>query len=255
MALVEISGLTKRFGTLTAVDGLDLRVEAGEIMGLLGPNGSGKTTTVKMMLGLLDPDAGSVTVGGVDPVVDSRAVKAQIGYVSEEPILYGSLSARDVFELVASVRELDGAQTQERLDRYLAGFDAEALVDKPLGTMSRGQKQKIEVIAALLHRPSLLILDEPLSGLDAKSVRVLKEILALHTDRGGAVLFSTHILEVAEELCDRICVITAGKRVASDTPAALREAASGGRLEDIFLRLTQEDTEIDDIVSQLREDT
>jgi ABC-2 type transport system ATP-binding protein len=251
---LQIDGLTKSYGDVVAVDDLSLVVRRGEIFGILGPNGSGKTTTVKMMLGMLDPDGGSIRVNGIDPVVDSRAVKARLGYVSEEAVLYSSMNARDIFELVASVRGIEQVVAVERTRRYLASFGVTDLLEKPMGTMSRGQKQKIEIIAALLHRPDLLILDEPLSGLDAKSVRVFKEILNLHTERGGAVLFSTHILEVAEELCDRICVIAKGKHVASGTPAELRSASRGGgdRLEDVFLRLTEEDSDIEDIVAELR---
>jgi ABC-2 type transport system ATP-binding protein len=255
--MVEINDLSKSYGELRAVDGLSFEIKPGEFFGLLGPNGSGKTTTVKMMLGMLDPDAGSIRVGGIDPVVDSRAVKARLGYVSEEAVLYSSMTARDVFELVASVRQIEKVVAVERMRRYLASFGVTDLLEKPMGTMSRGQKQKIEIIAALLHRPDLLILDEPLSGLDAKSVRVFKEILNLHTERGGAVLFSTHILEVAEELCDRICVIAKGKHVASGTPEELRAGSQGAgdaRLEDVFLRLTEEDNDIQDIVAELRTD-
>lgn len=253
--MVRITTVSKSYGDLKAVDQLSFGIEPGEFFGLLGPNGSGKTTTVKMMLGLLDPDGGSIEIDGVDPAADSRAVKAKIGYVSEEAILYSSMTARDIFELVASVRGLAADEANERVNRYLSSFDAEALLEKPMATMSRGQKQKIEIIAALLHRPDLLILDEPLSGLDAKSVRVFKEILNLHTRRGGVVLFSTHILEIAEELCDRICVISSGRRVAAGTPQELRSDASGsgGKLEDVFLRLTEQDESVAEIIKELRE--
>lgn len=253
--MVELQNVAKCYGELRAVDGLSFAIQPGEFFGLLGPNGSGKTTTVKMMLGLLDPDAGSIRIDGIDPAEDSRGVKSRIGYVSEEAILYASMTARDIFELVISVRELDAQEATERMERFLSSFDAESLLEKPMATMSRGQKQKIEIIAALLHRPQLLILDEPLSGLDAKSVRVFKEILNLHTERGGAVMFSTHILEIAEELCDRICVIAAGRRVAEGSPAELRSSAagSGGKLEDVFLRLTEQDESVQEIIGELRE--
>lgn len=254
--MLNVRDASKRYGDLQAVDGLSFSIAAGEVFGLLGPNGSGKTTTVKMILGLLDPDTGSVDVHGLDPRHDSRAVKSKVGYVSEEAILYSSMTARDVFELVAAVRDLDQADVNERVDRYLASFDATGVLEKSMATLSRGQRQKVEITAALLHRPAILILDEPLSGLDAKSVRVFKEILALHTERGGAVLFSTHILEIAEELCDRICVIAGGRRLAMGSPAELRgDAAEGTRLEDVFLKLTEQDESIGEIVAELREHT
>ncbi len=265
--MVQVSGVSKRFGSTQAVRDLSFEVPDGSIFGLLGPNGSGKTTTVKMILGLLDMDEGSIRVGGIDPVVDSRAVKSIVGYVSEEAILYSSMTARDVFELVASVREMDAAVATERMERYLSIFDALGVLDQSMTTLSRGQKQKVEITATLLHRPDLLILDEPLSGLDAKAVRVFKEILALHTERGGSVLFSTHILEIAEDLCDEICVIAGGTWIAQGTPAELRatsadaDAGESGersdrelpRLEDVFLKLTEQDESVQEIVDGLRE--
>lgn len=252
--MLTVQDVSKAYGELQAVDSLTFDVRAGEFFGLLGPNGSGKTTTVKMILGLLDADEGTIRVDGIDPRDESRAVKSIVGYVSEEAILYSSMTARDVFELVASVRGIEEADLNERVNRYLASFDAEPVLDKPMATLSRGQRQKVEITAALLHRPRLLILDEPLSGLDAKSVRVFKEILALHTERGGSVLFSTHILEIAEELCDRICVIAGGRRLALGSSAELRgDAAEGTRLEDVFLRLTDQDESISEIVAELRE--
>jgi ABC-2 type transport system ATP-binding protein len=252
--MLTVENVSKSYDDLLAVDRLSFRIAGGEILGLLGPNGSGKTTTVKMILGLLDPDEGRVEVDGKDPRHDSRAVKSIVGYVSEEAILYSSMTARDVFELVASVRELDQAPATERVSRYLSSLDATTALEQPMATLSRGQRQKVEITAALIHRPRLLILDEPLSGLDAKSVRVFKEILRLHTERGGAVLFSTHILEIAEELCDRICVISAGRRLAVGTPDELRSGDAGGtRLEDVFLKLTEQDESVQEIVSGLRE--
>lgn len=256
--MLRLHDVSKSYGTLLAVDGLSFEVPAGEIFGLLGPNGSGKTTTVKMILGLLDPDAGSIEVDGIDPRENSRGVKSIVGYVSEEPILYSSMTARDVFELVASVRRLDEEVVTERVNRYLSSLDAASVLDKPMATLSRGQRQKVEIVAALVHRPRLLILDEPLSGLDAKAVRIVKEIVGLHTERGGSVLFSTHILEIAEELCDRVCVISAGRRLAVGTPDELRDGGgtvdgTRSRLEDVFLTLTEQDESIQEIVSELRE--
>ena len=253
---VTVSNATKRYGELVAVSNLSFEVGSGEIFGLLGPNGSGKTTTVKMILGLHDPDDGRILVDGVNPAIDPQAVKARIGYVAEESILYSSMTAKDAFELVAAVRGLGETEVNDRVNQYASLLDAAAIMDKPIGTLSRGNRQKAEIIAALLHKPDLLILDEPLSGLDARSVRVFKEIIALHVEEGGAVIFSTHILEVAEELCHRICIINEGCEVATGTANELRErsASTGGGLEDVFLRLTEQDASVEEAVKALRED-
>ena len=251
--MLTVQNASKSFGAIKAVDDLSFAVGPGQIYGLLGPNGSGKTTTVKMILGLLDMDAGSIRVNGVDPSSDSRGVKSIVGYVSEEAILYSSMTARDVFELVASVREIKPEVATERTERYLASFDATSILNQSMSTLSRGQRQKVEITAALMHRPDLLILDEPLSGLDAKAVRVFKEILSLHNKRGGSVLFSTHILEIAEELCDEICVIAGGKWIAAGSPDELRGGSDDSRLEDVFLKLTEQDESVAEIVSELRE--
>ena len=252
---IELADVTKRYGDLVAVSELSFEVRAGELFGLLGPNGSGKTTTVKMILGLLDPDNGSIRVDGTDPVHDARAVKAMTGYVSEEPILYGSMTPNDAFELVGAVRGLDERSLNSQVERYAESLDAFDILTKPIGTLPRGNRQKAEVIAALLHRPSLLILDEPLSGLDARAVRVFKEIIALHVEQGGSVMFSTHILEVAEDICHRICIINRGREVATGTVDELRERAQsvGASLEDVFLKLTEQDTSVQETVRALRE--
>jgi len=238
-----------------AVSNLSFEIGEGEIFGLLGPNGSGKTTTVKLILGLQGADSGSIRVEGVDPAEDPQRVKASIGYVAEDSILYASMTPRDTFELIAAVRGIGAEQLNERVDQYVTSLDAVEIMDKPISTLSRGNRQKAEIIAALLHRPAILILDEPLSGLDARAVRVFKEILALHIEEGGAVMFSTHILEVAEAICHRICVINAGCEVATGTIDELRErtASAGGRLEDVFLKLTEQDTAVEEAVRALRE--
>ncbi len=253
---INVSNLTKCYGELVAVSDLSFEVGAGEIFGLLGPNGSGKTTTVKMILGLQDADSGSIRVDGIDPAEDARRVKARIGYVAEDSILYASMTPKDTFELIAAVRGIGEERLNARVNQYAVSLDAREIMDKPISTLSRGNRQKAEIIAALLHKPPILILDEPLSGLDAKSVRVFKEILALHVEDGGAVMFSTHILEVAEELCHRICIINAGREVATGTVDELRErtASAGGNLEEVFLKLTEQDSSVEEAVRALRED-
>lgn len=245
----------KSFGDIHAVNDLSLTVASGEFFGLLGPNGSGKTTTVKMLLGLLDPDDGSVRIGDIDPQAESQKAKEHIGYVSEESILYRSMTPKEVFELVASVRQMGPNTAIDRVVQLAESFDALPILDSLIGTLSRGNKQKVQIIAALLHRPEVLILDEPLTGLDAKSVKVFKEILEMHAEAGGSVLFSTHILEIADELCDRIAVINSGVLVAEGSPSELRERSkeAGASLEDVFLQLTDQDDSVQQIISRLRD--
>ncbi len=252
--IVEVSNVVKTFGDVRAVDGLTFVVEPGEIFGLLGPNGAGKTTTIKLILGLLELEAGEITVFNLQPSKDDMAIKQNIGYVSEEPLLFKSMTPKELFDFTSSIRKLNPKDTTIKLQKYLESLEAEQYYEKLIATLSRGNKQKMQIIAALLHDPKLLILDEPLTGLDAKSVKVVKEILELHVENGGSVIFSTHILEVAEEMCDRICIINNGKEIATGTMSELSKLAdkAGADLEDIFLKLTQQDESIHLIVNNLR---
>ena len=253
-SMIQVNDLKKYFGDVRAVDGISFEVKKGEVFGLLGPNGAGKTTTIKLLLGLLEPNEGEMRVLGLDPNRDDIEIKSRLGYVSEEPLLFKSLTPKDLFKLIASIRGLDGEFISNRAQVYLDSVGALEYYEQLIATLSHGNKQKIQVIAAILHNPEILILDEPLSGLDAKSVRVVKEILDLHTERGGAVLFSTHIMEIAEELCDRIGIINNGKMVGIGTIEELNAQSNkiGARLEDIFLRLTEQDTSVEEIVKKLR---
>jgi ABC-2 type transport system ATP-binding protein len=253
--IVEAQNVTKRFGTLYALSGLSLSVKPGEIYGLLGPNGSGKTTTIKIISGILQPDDGRVNVLGIDPASDPVGAKSKIGYVPENPLLYESLTPREFFEFVASVRKMSKTDAQERATKLVKAFDIDQYFDSPIATLSMGTKQKIAVISALIHEPPLLLMDEPLNGLDAKSSRILKELMAYHTEMGGSVLFSTHIMEVAENICTRIGIIYQGRIVAEGTMDELRSYAggSGTTLEQVFLRLTNEESEIADTIRVLRE--
>ncbi|MDG6933715.1 MAG: ABC transporter ATP-binding protein [Nitrososphaerota archaeon] len=253
--MVEAQNVTKRFGTLYALSGLSLSVKPGEIYGLLGPNGSGKTTTIKIISGILQPDDGRVNVLGIDPASDPVGAKSKIGYVPENPLLYESLTPREFFEFVASVRKMSKTDAQERATKLVKAFDIDQYFDSPIATLSMGTKQKIAVISALIHEPPLLLMDEPLNGLDAKSSRILKELMAYHTEMGGSVLFSTHIMEVAENICTRIGIIYQGRIVAEGTMDELRSYAggSGTTLEQVFLRLTNEESEIADTIRVLRE--
>jgi ABC-2 type transport system ATP-binding protein len=253
--LLEVTNLTKVFGSVKALDGLNLKVFPGEIYGLLGPNGAGKSTTIKVVAGLLEPTSGEVRVVGFDPVRNPVEVKSKIGYVAENPVMYESLSPRDFFEFVASVRKLNRVSANKMVTQLAEAFDMAQYFDSPIATLSMGTKQKVAVIASLLHKPPLLLLDEPLNGLDAKSSRILKDLMSFHTQSGGAVLFSTHIMEVAERICTRIGIIYQGKVLAEGTLEELRKMAGGkdASLEDVFLRLINEETEVADTVRTLRE--
>ncbi|MHA1519718.1 MAG: ABC transporter ATP-binding protein [Promethearchaeota archaeon] len=254
--ILEVKHISKSYGDVHAVADLSFEIRPGEIFGLLGPNGAGKTTTVKGILGLISLDRGNIDVLGLDPNEDEIALKQQIGYVSEEPLIYKSLTPRELFNFIASIRKLDGEKVTSMLSEYLDALNTVEYYDRLISTLSRGNKQKIQIIAALLHSPKLLILDEPLAGLDAKSVKVIKEILDIHTERGGSALFSTHIMEVAEELCDRIGIINEGSLVAIGTMDDLRQRAvmedKQYDLEDIFLQLTNQNDSVQNIITKLR---
>ena len=252
--LIETSGLTKQFGTFPALSDLNLRIMPGEIYGLLGPNGAGKTTTIKTILGLQEPTSGRIKVAGLDPTKNPIDVKSKIGYVAENPIVYDSLSPRDFLEFVASIRKIPPAATNQLIVHLANAFDMAQYFDSPIATLSLGMKQKVALIASFIHQPPVLLLDEPLNGLDAKSSRIVKELVGFHAQKGGAVLFSTHIMEVAEQVCTRIGIISQGKVIAEGTFDELRGKTEGGdTLEEVFLKLTHEESEVADTMRMLRE--
>ncbi len=257
--MIEATGVVKQFGTVNALSGLSLKVMPGDIYGLLGPNGAGKSTFIKIINGLSEPTLGTVNVLGYNPMLNPIEVKSRIGYVSENSMLYESLSPRDFFEFVASIRKTDPVRTNERVARLASALGLNEFYDSPISTLSLGTKQKVSIVAAFMHDPPLLLLDEPLNGLDAKSSRILKDLISLHTENnGGAVLFSTHIMEVAENICNRIGIIYQGKIVAEGSLDELRHLASTGStgqetLEEVFLKLTHEEEEIAETVRTLRE--
>jgi ABC-2 type transport system ATP-binding protein len=253
--LVEVSGVSVRFGSFLALDNLSLKVMPGEVFGLLGPNGAGKTTTIKVLMGLVAASLGEARVCGFNPLLDPVAVKSRIGYVAENSIVYESLSPRDFFEFVVSMRKIDSVSANRVVSRLANVFDLAAYFDSPIATLSMGLKQKVALIAAFVHQPPVLLLDEPLNGLDAKSSRVVKDLMSLHVQSGGAVLFSTHIMEIAEQLCTRIGIIDHGKMVALGTLDQLRSKTDGvgSSLEDVFLKLTNEESAVADRSRMLRE--
>ncbi len=252
--MINVNNLRKFYENVRAVDGISFSIKKGEIYGLLGPNGAGKSTTIKALLGMLSIQDGSMDVLGFNPLKDPDKVKEHIGYVSEEPLLFGSLSVQEIFNFVASIRKLDPIRASYNARQYLASLDAMQYYGSIIESLSRGNKQKVQIITALLHEPEILILDEPFSGLDAKSTHVMKELLKVHVSRGGSILMSTHIMEQAQNLCTRIGIINQGKMVAEGTFEQLQSnaAKSGSSLEDIFLHLTEQDQNIQYIVENLK---
>jgi len=240
LSAVELKGVFKRYSEIVAVDYVDLSVKAGEIFGLLGPNGSGKSTTLKMLLGLVQPDSGSVNVLGIDVQKDPVAVKQKLGYVPESPRLYEFLTGIEYLDFVGDVYGMQAEEKRSRINEYLRGFQLEGREGDMISSYSEGMKQKIALISAFLHRPKLLILDEPLSGLDPRSARIVKDFLHELKVQGVTTIMSTHVLEIAQALCDRIGIMYRGKLLALGTMDELRQMAKlpDSGLEDIFLKLT-----------------
>jgi len=234
---LSLTGLSKSFGR-PAVDGLDLTVARGEFYALLGPNGAGKTTTLRMVAGLLAPDAGRIEVLGIDLALDPAAAKRRIAYLPDDPMLYGKLKPTEYLEFVAGLWGIDARAAEPRARELLAWLDLEKHAHELTEGFSRGMKQKLALAGALIHEPELLILDEPLTGLDAGAARQVKDLLLSHVAKGGTVILTTHILEVAERLAQRIGIIQHGRLIAQGTLDELRVAAPGATLEDTFLRLT-----------------
>ena len=237
--LIETAHVVKSYGDKAAVDDVTIQVNAGEIFGFLGPNGAGKTTTIKMIVGLLRPTSGQVKVAGYDVVTQSIQAKAACGYVPDEPNLYAKLTGRELLRFVGDLYGLDSAQSARRSEELLRLFGLNEAADETTDSYSHGMKQKTSLAAALVHDPKVLILDEPTVGLDPKSARLIKDILRQMAERGAAVMLSTHILEIAQNMCDRIGIINQGKVIASGTMDELRQLGQGeSSLEDIFLGLT-----------------
>lgn len=251
---LAIAGLTVDYGERRAVAGLSFTVRPGEIYGLLGSNGAGKSSTIKAVVGLVRPVAGEVRVFGVDPVCDALRTKAAIGYVPESSLLYEALTPREFLEFVAGVRGLDPIVASERARSHALAFRLGSEFEEPIAALSNGTRQKVLLIAALLHHPRLLVLDEPLNSLDPRSVRIVKDLLLRYVAQDGrGVVFSTHTMEVAAELCHRIGILDQGTMRGEGTLPELRGRVARGdaSLEEIFLRLTEEDTGVPDAVASL----
>jgi ABC-2 type transport system ATP-binding protein len=237
---IELRNVVKRFGEILAVDNVDLDIKPGEVFGLLGPNGSGKSTTMKMLLGLIQPDAGSVKVLGIDVQKDAVAVKRQVGYAPESPHLYEFLTGIEYLDFIGDVYSMKTEEKKERINEYLKALELEGREGDMISSYSQGMKQKVALISAFLYKPKALILDEPLNGLDPRSAKIVKDLLHELKTQGVTTLMSTHILEIAQALCDRIAIMYRGKLLALGSMEELRQMARmpDSALEDIFLKLT-----------------
>jgi ABC-2 type transport system ATP-binding protein len=240
--VLEVSGLSKSYGGVAlALNNVSFSIPAGQIVGLLGPNGAGKSTAMKTIIGILRPDAGTVRLLGQDFAFDPIAAKRLIGYVPENPQLYEFLSAAEYLDFVADMYGIDLESRAKRIPQFLAALELAGHENSVLSGYSQGMKQKVALIAALLHRPRFLLLDEPLNALDPRAARLVKDLLKSLAQRDGVgVLFSTHVLEIAEAICDRVVILSKGTVLASGTVPEIRQHAglAGSGLEEVFLSLT-----------------
>jgi len=239
--MIELTNVSKSYGggAKKAVDNLSLTVRPGEIFGFLGPNGAGKTTTIKMIVGLHRPDAGAVRVNGCDIVTQTLEAKRQMAYVPDTPEVYDRLTGLEYLNFVGDVYGVSPRDRRERIERYAGVFELTGALSDRVSSYSHGMQQKLVLISALLHDPPVWILDEPMVGLDPRSSHHLKELMAEHTRRNRTLFFSTHVLEVAERLCDRVAIINRGRIIACGTLEELRQGQTGESLESIFLELTE----------------
>jgi ABC-2 type transport system ATP-binding protein len=241
--VVELKGVVKRYNEILAVDNVDLTLNRGEIFALLGPNGSGKSTTLKMLIGLVQPDSGSVNVLGVNVQENPVAIKQLVGYVPESPHLYEFLTGIEYLDFIGDIYGMQNEEKENRITEYLKALQLEGREGDMINGYSDGMKQKIALISAFLHKPKLLILDEPLSALDPRSARIIKDFLHQLKNQGITTIMSTHVLEIAQAVCDRIGIMYQGKILALGDMKELRQMASlpDSGLEDIFLKLTGTD--------------
>ena len=240
--MIELRSLTKRYGSFTAVNSVDLDVPRGELFGFLGPNGAGKTTTLRMIAGILRPSSGTVRIAGVDLAKQPTEAKQKLGFIPDRPFIYEKRTGREFLRFVAVLYGQQGAQVEHRGRELLSLFDLEDWRDELVESYSHGMRQKLIISSAFVHRPDVIVVDEPMVGLDPKAARTLKDVFREYTRRGHTIMMSTHTLEVAQAMCDRIAIIQRGRIAAAGTMDDLRRHAESGTegLEDIFLRLTGE---------------
>ena len=250
--MIAIQDLVKRYGTFTAVNGVSLDVAGGEIHGFLGPNGAGKTTTIRMVAGLLKPTSGRIAVNGHDLATAPELAKASLGFIPDRPFLYEKLTAGEFLRFHGGLYGLEGPSVSERVHEMLELFELARWENELVESFSHGMKQRLVMCAAFLHRPQAVLVDEPMVGLDPRGARLIKDVFRRMSARGVAILMSTHTLEVAQEMCDRISIILQGKIIAAGTVAEVRAMAGNpdDQLTSVFLKLTGGSSlqEIDEIV-------
>ena len=238
--MIELKSLTKRYGQFTAVNAISVEILPGTLYGLLGPNGAGKTTTMRMIAGILRPTSGTATVAGFDIVRQPLQAKQRLGFIPDRPFVYDKLTGAEFLRFVAGLYGQSGPEVDQRADELLELFELSAWKHELTESYSHGMRQKLIISSALVHRPEVIVVDEPMVGLDPKSARLLKDIFRHFVDRGGTVLMSTHTLEIAEVMCDQIGIVVGGQIAASGTMAEIRTQTGSGAasLEDVFLKLT-----------------
>ena len=238
--MISIRNVFKKYGTKTAVDGLSLEIPSGEFFAMLGPNGAGKTTTIKMIAGLLRPTEGEISVCGHDVVGDYLEVKKQIAYVPDQPFLYDKLSGLEFLRFLADLYEIHGAKRKEEFERVIDLFSMQEYIGQLTESYSHGMKQRLVLGAALMHRPKVIVVDEPMVGLDPHSSRLVKKIFQEEAKSGTTILMSTHVISIAEETAQRIGILSEGKMLALGTVQELSEqAGQSGSLEEIYFRMTE----------------
>ena len=240
--MIEIKNVSKTYnGNVKAVKNLNLEIKDGEIVGFIGLNGAGKTTAIKMMTGILKPDSGSIKVNGFDIVKEPLKAKQIIGYIADSPDMFLKLTGMEFINFISDIYEVPLKERKEKIKEFTERFDLQGLLDKPMQGYSHGTRQKMMVVAALVHNPEVWILDEPLIGLDPRSAFELKKMMREHADKGNSVFFSTHVLEIAEKLCDRIAIIDKGKVVFIGTLEELKKEYKKSDLEKLFMEVVKDD--------------
>jgi len=239
--VIRIENVTKKFGSFVAVDNLSLTIERGEFFGFLGPNGAGKTTTIKMIAGLFTPTSGRILLGGHDTVKEPLEAKKALAYIPDQPFLYDKLTGREFLYFVGGLYRMEKDRLGEEIDRLIEHFEIGEWVDKRTEDYSQGMRQRITIVAGLLHDPKAIVIDEPMVGLDPRSARIVKDTLKRKSREGMAVFMSTHSLQIAEELCDRIGIIKNGRLIFADTLDKLQayKQQYDGKFESVFLELTK----------------
>ncbi len=238
--MIEINKLTKRYGNITAVSDLNLTIPSGQFFGFLGPNGAGKTTTIKTIVGLLKPSVGTVKVEGFDVQKQPIQAKQAVGFIPDKPFIYEKLTGREVLQFSAGLYQVDQNEIEDRIDQLLDTFELSDWGDELVESFSHGMRQKLVMSAALIHQPKVIVVDEPMVGLDPKGARLVKKIFREICTQGTTIFMSTHTLEIAEQMCDNIAIIQKGRIIAEGTIDELRQLAQSSlsSLEDIFLELT-----------------